>query len=51
VDLDAEAETLGLAAGSSYPLDLFQAERYATGSTFRVDTSLLFTSCGTIILR
>jgi fibro-slime domain-containing protein len=51
VDLDAEAETLGLTAGGSYPLDLFQAERHATGSTFRVDTSLLFTSCGTIILR
>jgi fibro-slime domain-containing protein len=51
VDLDAEAETLGLTVGASYPLDLFQAERHATGSTFRVDTSLIFTSCGTIILR
>lgn len=51
VDLDAEAVTLGLSVGASYPLDLFQAERHATGSTFRVDTSLRFTSCGTIILR
>lgn len=51
VDLDAEAATLGLVVGDAYPLDLFQAERHATGSTFRVDTSLRFTSCGTIILR
>jgi hypothetical protein len=51
VDLDAEAATLGLVVGAAYPLDLFQAERHATGSTFRVDTSLRFTSCGTIILR
>jgi fibro-slime domain-containing protein len=51
VDLDAEAHTLGIAPGNSYALDLFQAERHATGSTFRVDTSLLFTSCGEIILR
>lgn len=51
IDLDAEAQALGIAPGNSYPLDLFQAERHATGSTFRVDTSLRFTSCGTIILR
>jgi fibro-slime domain-containing protein len=51
VDLDAEAAALGLTVGASYPLDLFQAERHATGSTFRVDTSLRFTSCGTIVLR
>lgn len=51
VDLDAEAQALGIVVGGSYPLDLFQAERHATGSTFRVDTSLRFTSCGTIILR
>jgi len=51
VNLDEEAQTLGIVVGGSYPLDLFQAERHANGSTFRVDTSLRFTSCGTIILR
>jgi fibro-slime domain-containing protein len=51
VDLDARADSLGLKKGGTYPLELFQAERHATGSTFRVDTSLRFTSCGTIILR
>jgi fibro-slime domain-containing protein len=51
VDLDAEAAALGLTVGASYPLDLFHAERHATGSTFRVDTSLRFTSCGAILLR
>jgi len=51
VDLDAEAKRLGLSLGGTYPLELFQAERHPSGSTFRVDTSLRFTSCGTIILR
>lgn len=51
VDLDAEAQALGLAVGGTYTLDLFQAERHASGSHFRVDTSLRFTTCGTIILR
>jgi fibro-slime domain-containing protein len=51
VDLDAEAQKLGLRVGATYPLDLFQAERHPTGSTFRVDTSLRFTTCGTLILR
>lgn len=51
VDLDAGAASLGLELGGVYPLDLFQAERHATGSHFRLDTSLRFTSCGTILLR
>jgi fibro-slime domain-containing protein len=51
IDLDAEAKTLGLLLGGTYPLELFQAERHPSGSTFRVDTSLRFTSCGTLILR
>lgn len=41
-------DTLGLTKGSSYPLDLFNAERHPTGSHFRVDTNLSFTSCGTV---
>jgi len=51
VDVDARAQALELQVGSTYPLELFQAERHPTGSTFRVDTSLRFTSCGTILLR
>ena len=51
IDLDEEAATLGLKVGATYPLELFQAERHASGSHFRVDTTLRFTSCGTIILR
>jgi fibro-slime domain-containing protein len=51
IDLDEEAEDLGLQAGGTYPLDFFHAERHASGSHFRVDTTLRFTSCGTIILR
>jgi fibro-slime domain-containing protein len=50
-DLDAEAASFGLAPGGTYPLDLFHAERHAANSTFRVDTTLSFVSCGTIILR
>lgn len=48
IELDVAAATLGLVKGQTYPLDLFQAERRVTASTFRVDTNLAFTSCGTI---
>ena len=50
-DLDQEAGAFGLSVGGTYPLDLFHAERHAGNSTFRVDTTLSFVSCGTIILR
>jgi fibro-slime domain-containing protein len=40
--------TLGLMKGTEYPLDLFNAERHPTGSHFRVDTNLSFTSCGIV---
>jgi fibro-slime domain-containing protein len=46
VDLDAEAERLGLKEGEVYSLDLFQAERNPGGSNFRIDTSLDFKECG-----
>lgn len=51
IELDGAAAELGLEPGGIYPLELFQAERHPTGSTFRVDTSLRFTSCGTVTLR
>jgi fibro-slime domain-containing protein len=41
-------DSLGLTKGSKYPLDLFNAERHPTGSHFRVDTNLAFTSCGSV---
>jgi fibro-slime domain-containing protein len=50
-DLDDRAAEFGLVAGQNYTLDLFQAERHPNNSTFRVDTTLSFVSCGTIILR
>jgi fibro-slime domain-containing protein len=51
VDLDERAAYFGIAIGGEYTLDLFHAERHPGNSTFRVDTTLSFTSCGTIILR
>jgi fibro-slime domain-containing protein len=41
-------DSLGLTVGKEYTLDLFNAERRPTGSHFRADTNLAFTSCGTI---
>ena len=41
-------DNLGLTKGTSYPIELFNAERHSTGSNFRVDTNLAFTSCGTV---
>jgi fibro-slime domain-containing protein len=49
VILDAQAATLGLVKGKLYPLDFFFAERHVTQSHFRLDTSLQFIDCGTII--
>jgi len=40
---------LGLTKGSGYTLDLFQAERNPTGSNFRVETTLDFADCGSIV--
>ncbi len=42
-------DSLGLTKGSSYPLDLFNAERKPTGSHFHADTNLSFTNCGVIV--
>ncbi len=49
VNLDEMAATLGLVAGQTYPLDVFQAERHSVGSTFRIDTSIEFTNCTQIV--
>jgi fibro-slime domain-containing protein len=49
IDLDQEAEALGLVLGQVYPLDLFHAERHTDGSTFRIDTNLTFVDCGTVV--
>ena len=49
VDLDSAAGTLGIVKGNEYSLDLFHAERHTNASTFRVDTNLSFTNCGTIV--
>jgi fibro-slime domain-containing protein len=40
VDLDAQAANLGIARNNSYNLDIFQAERHTTESTFRLETTL-----------
>jgi fibro-slime domain-containing protein len=49
LDLDQSASVLGIAPGNQYPLDLFHAERHSAASNFRVDTTLAFTNCGTIV--
>jgi len=40
VDLDAEADTLGIAIGGAYAMDIFHAERHTVDSNFRIDTSI-----------
>jgi fibro-slime domain-containing protein len=49
ISLDQVANRLGIAPGNEYPLDFFQAERHATQSNFQIDTTLEFTSCGTVL--
>jgi len=49
VALDTSAAALGIVKGTIYSLDLFHAERHTTASTFRIDTNLSFTDCGTVI--
>jgi len=47
--LDDSAASLGISPGNLYPLDLFHAERHSASSNFRVDTTLAFANCGTIV--
>jgi fibro-slime domain-containing protein len=49
LDFDAAAADLGIVPGSTYDLELFHAERHSASSNFRVDTTLAFTNCGTIV--
>jgi fibro-slime domain-containing protein len=42
-------DALGLMKGTVYTLDLFQAERNPTGSNFRIETTLDFADCGSIV--
>jgi fibro-slime domain-containing protein len=49
VSLDDAAEELGIERGSTYPLDLFHAERHTNQSNFRVDTNLQFTNCNIVL--
>lgn len=47
--LDDAAPTLGISPGNTYSLDLFHAERHSASSNFRVDTTLAFANCGTVL--
>jgi fibro-slime domain-containing protein len=49
ISIDQVADQLGLTRGESYSLDLFHAERHSGESNFRIDTTLQFTDCGTVI--
>lgn len=49
IDLDAQADDLGIEPGGTYRLELFHAERHTNESNFRVDTTLEFTNCHVIV--
>jgi fibro-slime domain-containing protein len=49
IDLDTMAAKLGITPNNSYDIELFNAERFDAGSTFRVDTNFEFTNCGYIV--
>lgn len=40
VDLDDEADELGISTGNAYDLDIFHAERHTTESHFRIQTTI-----------
>lgn len=40
IDFDAQAAALGIAVGSTYQMDIFQAERQTTESNFRIETNI-----------
>jgi fibro-slime domain-containing protein len=46
VELDDSAATLGITPGGIYALDLFQADRHTSFSSFRILTNLAFVNCG-----
>ncbi len=49
INLDERAAELGITKGSSYSLDLFQAERHTGESHFTIQSSLEFTNCEPIV--
>jgi fibro-slime domain-containing protein len=49
INLDDDADRLGISTGNDYRLELFHAERHTSQSNFRVDTTLEFVDCGTIV--
>ncbi len=40
IDFDAQAATLGITVGNSYPMDVFHAERHTTASNFKFTTNI-----------
>jgi len=40
IDFDAQAATLQITPGSSYPMDIFHAERQTAESNFRIETNI-----------
>jgi fibro-slime domain-containing protein len=40
INLDAQAASLGITPGQSYPMDIFHAERHTNESNFRIDTTI-----------
>jgi fibro-slime domain-containing protein len=44
-----DMDSLGLTINQEYPLDLFHAERGMCDSNFRIDTTLQFSDCGTVV--
>jgi fibro-slime domain-containing protein len=51
IDLDEQADALGIVEGNEYAIDMFHAERHLSESNFRVETNLVFTNCDPILLR
>lgn len=40
VDLDGEADRIGLVLGETYPMAIFHAERHTSDSNFRIETNI-----------
>lgn len=50
VKLDESAGMLGIEKGQSYALALFNAERHTTASHCKIQTTMQFTNCGTVLV-
>lgn len=40
IDFDAQAASLGIVPGATYPMDIFHAERHTRGSNFKITTNI-----------